>query len=149
MWMNATATEARQTAYQVRSAAAAYEAAYAATVPPPVIATNRAVLAALVATNIFGQNTPAIAATEAQYGEMWAQDAVAMYGYAGASAAATALTAFTPAPQNTNPAGEAAQQAATSQAAATSTANTAQTILSNAQLPPEYGGGTSFNPVTF
>jgi PPE family len=31
-------------------------------------------LASLVATNIVGQNTPAIAATEAQYAEMWAQD---------------------------------------------------------------------------
>lgn len=33
-----------------------------------------------VATNILGQNTPAIAATETQYAEMWAQDAAAMYG---------------------------------------------------------------------
>ena len=52
------------------------------TVPPPVIAANRTQLASLTATNIFGQNTPAIAANEAQYGEMWAQDAAAMYGYA-------------------------------------------------------------------
>ena len=41
-------------------------------VPRPVIAANRAQLAALVATNILGQNAPAIAATEAQYGQMWA-----------------------------------------------------------------------------
>ena len=60
------------------------------TVPPPVIAANRSLLAALVATNFFGQNTPAIAATEIQYAEMWAQDAVAMYGYAASSASATA-----------------------------------------------------------
>ncbi|WP_461480095.1 PPE family protein [Mycobacterium sp. HUMS_1102779] len=130
-WMNATATRATQTALQVRSAAAAYEAAYTATVPPPLIAANRASLASLVATNILGQNTPAIAATEAQYGEMWAQDAAAMYGYAGASAAATTLTAFTPAPPNTNPAGAAAQHAATSQTAATSTTNAAQTVLAS------------------
>src|SRR5271166_3209215 len=130
-WMSTTAEQAEQAASQAQAAVGAYETAFAATVAPPVIEANRAQLMSLSATNIFGQNTPAIAATEAQYGEMWAQDAVAMYGYAGASAAATALTAFTPAPQNTNPAGEAAQQAATSQAAATSTANTAQTILSN------------------
>ncbi|WP_461480096.1 PPE family protein [Mycobacterium sp. HUMS_1102779] len=130
-WMNATAVQAEQAAYQVRSAAAAYEAAYTATVPPPLIAANRASLASLVATNILGQNTPAIAATEAQYGEMWAQDAAAMYGYAGASAAATTLTAFTPAPPNTNPAGAAAQHAATSQTAATSTTNAAQTVLAS------------------
>ena len=35
-------------------------------------------------------NTAAIAATEALYAEMWAQDAAAMYGYAGSSAAVTA-----------------------------------------------------------
>ena len=52
------------------------------TVPPPVIAANRTQLMSLTATNFFGQNTPAIAATEAQYSEMWAQDAAAMYGYA-------------------------------------------------------------------
>ena len=54
---------------------------------------------ALIATNVLGQNTPAIAATEAQYGEMWAQDAAAMYGYAGNSAAATVVKPFTQPPQ--------------------------------------------------
>jgi PPE-repeat protein len=57
-----------------------------------VIAANRALLAALVATNFLGQNTPAIAATEALYMEFWAQDAGAMYSYASSSAAATQLT---------------------------------------------------------
>lgn len=56
----------------------------------------------LVATNILGHNTPAIAATEAQYGHMWAQDAVAMYGYASSSALATLLTAFTEPKQTTH-----------------------------------------------
>jgi PPE-repeat protein len=68
-----------------RRGMAAYEAAFAMTVPPPVIAANRALLMALIATNFFGQKTPAIMATEAQYTEMWAQDAAAMFGYAGAS----------------------------------------------------------------
>ena len=63
------------------------------TVPPPLIAANRAQLMALIATNIFGQNTPAIMATEAHYSEMWAQDATAMYGYAASSAAASAFDA--------------------------------------------------------
>ncbi|HEU4360054.1 MAG TPA: PPE family protein, partial [Mycobacterium sp.] len=81
-WMNATAGQAEQAASQATAAAAAFEAAHAATVPPPVIATNRTQLAALVATNILGQNTAAIAANEAHYGQMWAQDAAAMYGYA-------------------------------------------------------------------
>jgi PPE-repeat protein len=35
-----------------------------------VIAANRSLLMALVATNLFGQNTAAIAATEMQYAEM-------------------------------------------------------------------------------
>ena len=91
-WLSATAAQAEETAAQARAAAAGYEAAFAMTVPPPEIAANRSLLAVLVATNFFGQNTPAIAATEAQYAEMWAQDAVAMYGYAGSSASATVLT---------------------------------------------------------
>ena len=63
---------------------AAYEAAFTMTVPPPVIAANRALPMALIATNFFSQNTPAIMATKAQYMKMWAQDAAAMFGYAGA-----------------------------------------------------------------
>src|ERR1700754_2584474 len=81
-WMHTTAAAAQHAANQAMASAAAYEAAFAMTVPPPVVVANRAQLAALVATNILGQNTPAIAATEAHYGEMWAQDAAAMYGYA-------------------------------------------------------------------
>jgi PPE-repeat protein len=131
-WMNTTATAAEQTASQLTSAIAAYETAFAATVAPPLIAANRASLASLVASNIVGQNTPAIAATEAQYAEMWAQDAVAMYGYAGASAAATTVTPFNPPPQTTNPAGTSTQAAAVTQAAA-SPAGAAQNVLS--QVP--------------
>jgi PPE-repeat protein len=119
-WMSATAAQAEQAATQARAAAAAYETAFAATVPPSVIAANRSQLASLVATNIFGQNTLAIAATEAQYAEMWAQDAAAMYGYAGSSAAATRLAPFTEPPQTTNPAGAAGQTGAVANAVGTS-----------------------------
>jgi PPE-repeat protein len=117
-WMSATAEQVKQAADQARSAAAAYEVAFAATVPPAVIAENRALLLMLVATNIFGQNTPAIAATETHYAEMWAQDATTMYAYASGSAAAAVLTPFLPPPQTTNPAGVAAQATAVGQAAA-------------------------------
>ncbi|MCV7075272.1 PPE family protein [Mycobacterium szulgai] len=116
-WLNVTAGQAEETASQARAAAAAYQAAFAMTVPPPEIAANRTLLMALVATNFLGQNTPAIAATEAHYAEMWAQDAAVMYGYAGTAAAATRLTPFT-AP--TQVARAAAQLAGT--AAASSTA---------------------------
>src|SRR5271154_6524500 len=105
---------------QAKAAAAAYEVTCAAMVPPPVIAANRTLLQALVATNLFGQNSPAIAATETLYAEMWAQDATAMYGYAGASASATTLPPFTPAPQTTTGASAAAStQPAASQLAST------------------------------
>jgi PPE-repeat protein len=106
-WMNATAAQAEQAADQAKAAASAYEATFSATVAPPVIAANRTLLASLVATNILGQNTPAIATTEAQYAEMWAQDAAAMYGYAGSSAAASTLTPFA-APPATTTVGQAA-----------------------------------------
>ncbi|MGH3637101.1 MAG: PPE family protein, partial [Mycobacterium sp.] len=118
-WMTTTATQAEQTAAQAKVASAAYEAAFAMTVPPPVIAANRAQLMALVATNFLGQNTPAIMATEAHYAEMWAQDAGAMYGYAGTSAAASTLSPFTPAPQTANPAGLTGHAAAISHAGGT------------------------------
>src|SRR6202021_2129925 len=85
-WMRSTATQAEQTASQAKAAAAAYEVTFAAMVPPPVIAANRALLQALVATNLFGQNTPAIAATETLYAEMWDQEATALYGLASTAA---------------------------------------------------------------
>jgi PPE-repeat protein len=122
-WITATAAQAEETANQARAAVAAYETAFAATVPPPVIMANRTLLMTLIATNILGQNTPAIAATEAHYMQMWAQDAVAMYGYAGSSAAATQLTPFTELPQTTNPSGEPLQAAAVTQATSTSSAS--------------------------
>ena len=89
-WLSeATAAQAQVAAAQAGAAAGAYEAALAATVPPPLVAANRAQLASLVATNLLGQNAPAIAATEAQYAEMWAQDAAALYGYAAGSSTAS------------------------------------------------------------
>jgi PPE-repeat protein len=94
-WLQAAAVQAGITATQAYAAAAAYEAAYLMTVPPPVIAANRTQLMVLVATNFFGQNGPAIAATEAHYMAMWAQDAVAMYGYAVDAAAASACSRMT------------------------------------------------------
>jgi PPE-repeat protein len=121
VWLSATATQAEQTAVQARTAAAAYETAFAATVPPPVVEANRSTLASLVATNVVGQNVPAIAATEAQYADMWAQDAAAMYGYAGQSATASLVTPFASPPQTTDAGGSAAQSAAVAQTAATST----------------------------
>jgi PPE-repeat protein len=130
-WVNVTGAQAEQTSTQASAAAAAYEAAFAMTVPPAEVAANRALLVALVASNLFGQNTAAIAATEAHYGEMWAQDAAAMYGYAGSSAAASTLTPFEQPEQTTNPAGSAGQAASVAQAVASGTgAQTADQVIS-------------------
>src|SRR5271169_5328825 len=128
-WMETTAVQAEQTAAQAEAAAAAYEAAFKATVPPALIAANRTQLMSLLARNILGQNTAPIAATEAQYAEMWAQDAAAMYGYAGSSAVATQLAPFAAPQQITSASALTAQSAAATQAAATS-AGTAQSTLS-------------------
>ena len=129
-WLNATAAQAEQTAAQAKAAASAYQTAFTSTVPPQTVAANRSRLTTLVATNIFGRNTQAIAANEAQYGEMWAQDTAAMYGYAASSASATSLTPFNPPQQNTNPGGSTAQAAAATQAAGTSAGNAQSTVSS-------------------
>jgi PPE-repeat protein len=139
-WLNSTAGQAEQAGAQASAAAAAYETAFAMTVPPPVIAANRAQLAALVATNILGQNTPAIAATEAHYGEMWAQDAAAMYGYAANSTTASQLTPFTAPAPTTSADGLANQAAAVGQATGTSAATNASTASGLTSL---LGGFTS------
>ncbi|BBY20599.1 putative PPE family protein PPE45 [Mycobacterium stomatepiae] len=121
------AVNTEQTAMQARGAAAAFEAAFMMTVPPPVIAANRTLLAALVATNFFGQNSAAIAVTEAQYMEMWAQDAVTMYNYAAASAIETEVPPITSSPQTTTPDGVTNQAQAVSQAASQPASQTGQT----------------------
>jgi PPE-repeat protein len=95
----------------------------------PLIAANRVELKQLMSNNTLGQNTAAIAANEAQYGEMWAQDATAMYSYAGQSAAATKVTPFAAAPEVANPSAQARQATATTAATATS-AGTSQSTLS-------------------
>ena len=132
LWLRATAEQCEQSAIQASAAAAAYEAAYAMTVAPPLIAANRAQLMALIATNLLGQNTPAIMATEAQYSEMWAQDAAAMYNYAATSAAASTFSAFTPPPQTTNPGRATGQAAVVAHTAATQVGGHAQTASSHA-----------------
>lgn len=129
-WLASTAVQAEQASTQATMAAAAYEAAFAMTVPPPVIAANRAQLMSLIATNFFGQNTPAIMATEAHYSEMWAQDAAAMSAYdAGTLAAAAQLTSFAEPPGSLGGAPQAVNNAPVAAAA-----DQAQSAVSDAQL---------------
>jgi PPE-repeat protein len=156
-WMSATGVQAEQAAIAAKLAAGAYEAAFAATVPPPIIAANRSLLATLIATNILGQNTPAIAATEAQYMEMWAQDAAAMYAYAGSSATASQLPPFAEPPQTTNN-GSQTQAAAVAQSSGTNTVahlsqlstaapNAAPAATSPITLPPVPPALTEWNNI--
>ncbi|OBG41995.1 MULTISPECIES: PPE family protein [Mycolicibacter] len=163
VWMGVTAAQVEQAAMQAKAAAAAFDAAYAMTVAPPLIVANRSQLAALVATNFLGQNAAAIAATEAQYGQMWAQDAAAMYGYAASSAAATKVTPFTAPHEVADPTAQGTQQAAVSQAAGTAatsnaqsavsqaltnTPNTLQSLASPLQGAAEAGGGVVEPPIS-
>jgi PPE-repeat protein len=94
-WMRTAAVQCEEAATRTTAAATAYETAFAMTVPPPAILANRVRLATLIATNSLGQNTPAIAAAEAKYSEMWAQDATVMYNYAASAATASAVKVFT------------------------------------------------------
>ncbi|KAA1251581.1 PPE family protein [Mycobacterium simiae] len=139
-WISATAEQAGLAATQARTAASAFEIAHAMTVPPPTVMANRALLQTLIATNILGQNAPAIAATEFHYAEMWAQDAAAMYCYADSIVTATRLTPFTAPPTTTNPAGLPQQAAAVTKAAATQAGTSAARI---AQISAKLIGSSS------
>lgn len=98
-WLIIAAAQAEVAALQARMAALAYEGALVATVPLPEVLANRARLLVLIATNFLGVNTAAIAQTELEYVEMWAQDVAAMLGYhAGAQSMAQSLPAFSAPP---------------------------------------------------
>jgi len=132
-WLTTSAAAAEQAATQATSSAAAYEAAFSGVISPPVIAANRAQLAALVATNFLGINTPAIMATEAEYAEFWVQDAITMYVYQAASTAAAILQPIAPASPSTNPAAAGIQGAATAQAATSAPAQGLGNVISGVQ----------------
>ena len=120
-WLQSTAATAAQTGAQAQVAAGAYQTAYASMVPLPEIAANRALLAELESNNFLGQNTGAIATTEANYLDMWIQDALGMDTYQVGSQQAAALPAHTAAPQVAN---GALAPAATAPATAASTSAT-------------------------
>jgi PPE-repeat protein len=142
-WLATTAGQAAQTAAQAQFAASAYEGAFTSTVPPAVIAANRALLAALVATNFLGQNTPAIMATEALYMEMWFQDGLTMDTYALTSQQAVVLPQQTPAP-STSDGGTSANAAAATQAATNSATNSSTNLMTALQnLAPSLTGNSS------
>jgi len=126
-WMHATAGTAEQMSMAATTMAGSFAATELAVVHPSVVAANRMQLAQLIATDFFGINAPAIAATEAQYVQMWAGNTAALLGYNATSLQTMTLQPFTPPPQTTNPAGVGTQAAV--QAAAP--AGGAQGVLSN------------------
>jgi PPE-repeat protein len=128
-WLQSTAATAAQTGTQAKVAAAAYQTAYASMVPPAEIAANRTELATLVASNFLGQNTGAIATNEANYLEMWIQDALGMDTYQMNSQAATALPAQAAAPQVASGAVPAAASTASTAAGATSSTTVFEELI--------------------
>ncbi len=88
--LSTASAQAQTAAAQAQAVAGEYESALSAIVHPAMVSTNRNQLVQLVVSNLFGQNAPAIAATESQYEEMWAKDVAAMVGYHGGVSAAAA-----------------------------------------------------------
>jgi PPE-repeat protein len=131
-WLTNSAAALEHAGAQATASAAAYEAAFAMTVPPAAIAENRTRLATLTATNFLGINTPAIMATEAQYAEMWVQDATMMSSYQAASAAAGVVQPVPPMAPATNPAGEGLQATSVANAAVSSPVQSLTNSVSSA-----------------
>ncbi|OBK14230.1 PPE family protein [Mycobacterium asiaticum] len=134
-WLTASAGLAESSAVQARAAATAFEAARTATVHPAEVTANRTHLLTLVATNFLGLNAPAIAASEFEYIEMWAQDVAAMLTYhAGAIAVASMLIPFSTLPLDF--AGIATQAVGWAESAGTAVAAAAPQVVSAVQSFP-------------
>ena len=94
-WLSGAAARAEESASQARAAGAAFATARASVVDLESVTANRGLLVSLVRANLFGQNAPAIAATEAAYEQMWAHDVTVMSGYhANVSAAIAQLASW-------------------------------------------------------
>jgi PPE-repeat protein len=143
-WLRTTSQQAQQVAASAQAAAGAFNSASASVVPTAQVLANRTQLAQLLATNIFGRNMPAIAATEANYQEMWANNAAAMTRYQAASTQATNLPQFTSPTSATNPAAQATQSSAQTSAATNSGSSTATNAASSAS--PAAALPTDFDP---
>ncbi len=117
-WLHTTAAQAARMSMAATTMASSFAATQAAVVHPSMVTANRTLLADLIATDFFGVNLPAIAATEAQYLQMWADNTAAMLGSHSTSLQTMAMPMFTPPPPTTTPAAAAAQTAAVAAAAA-------------------------------
>ncbi|MEB3984343.1 PPE family protein [Mycobacterium sp. 663a-19] len=154
-WLNTTAGQAAQMSMAADTMASSFAATQAAVVHPSVVAANRAQLAHLIATNAFGINFPAIAATEAQYVQMWEDNATAMLGYHATSLQTMAMPTFTAPSPMTTPTAPVTQQAAVGGLAAADPAASATSFFAdpfvqtvNADLFQVIASGV-FNPQSF
>ncbi|TDH57287.1 PPE domain-containing protein [Mycobacterium eburneum] len=105
----------------VQAALDAYACARPAVIPSVVCQTNRDEWAALMASNILGQNTPAIIERDMEYfGEHWPHNSSVGLTYSGALSALTAALAVPPpvAPMGASPAAPASAATAVAEAAA-------------------------------
>jgi PPE-repeat protein len=117
-WLQATAVQAAQMSMAATAMASSFVATQTAVVHPSLVTANRTQLAHLLATNFFGINFPAIAATEVQYMQMWAGNTTAMLGYHVTNLQTMALPLFNSPSPMTTPTAAAAQTAAVPAAAA-------------------------------
>jgi PPE-repeat protein len=133
-WLRTTAQQCQQVAVAAQDAVAAFNSVRASVVPVASVSANRTRLAQLLATNRFGINLPAIAATEDEYQGIWANNSAAMSRYQAASAQATTLLQKFSSPSAiANPAGTAAQASATSSATTSATTSATSGATSSAQ----------------
>ena len=127
-WLRATAAQAEETGAQAKSAAAAYQAAFTATVPPPMVAANRSLLSTLIATNLFGRTPRRSRPTKPNTARCGPRTSRRCTATRPRRPSATQLSPFNPPQQNTNPSGSANQAAAVGQATGTAAGNAQSTI---------------------
>ncbi|MGB9226653.1 PPE family protein, partial [Mycobacterium sp.] len=135
-WLRNTAQQCQQLGNSALAATVAFNSAVTTVVPVATVTANRVQLAQLLATNGFGKNLAAIAETEAQYQEMWVNNASALYRYEASSAQATTLSLFTSPPTIVNSAA-AAQATTAANSAATDPLSTLTSILQSLQSFPD------------
>ena len=136
-WLGLTAQQCQLIGSSMQTVVAAFELTHFAVVHPSLVLANRTRLAQLLATNFFGINLPAIAATEAEYQAMWVNNSTAMYRYAATSASAVVPPQFSSPPPIANQTGLAAQAGvvpATTTAYPTATTLQSSTALTFAPL---------------
>ncbi len=80
-WLSKHSIQIVRTAYAIESVVRAYEATRHRVVPPEVIASNREEVDRLIASNVAGENAPAIAGLERRYQQYRAENIQAMDRY--------------------------------------------------------------------